>query len=102
MKKLIIAAIIGLVIDGVGTIVNYAYYLKNNYLLLSIRSWGGECMSESGFGAKVFHIYGMMDGDVTTHNFSFSILSFLLFFVLIWLVVWVVLALCGKIQALRK
>ncbi len=98
MKNNIITSfLISLGINIAGFIANYLSFRNNNWLLLSLKSHGGEITVESGFGAIVSHIYSMRPEGTTSHNFRFSIIMFLLSVTAIALVVLLVLTVIHKL-----
>ena len=91
MKRTAIAAVISLIVNLGGMIVNYLHFQKTNYLLFSVKSYGGEYMGESGFGLWVSHIYPMTaDAGKATHSLHFSPVSFILSVLVIWAAVYVI------------
>jgi hypothetical protein len=78
--------------------VNYFHFKKTNYLLWSVKMYGGECTNESGFGLNVFHVYPMTDGGTSTHKLTVSPLSFLICFLAAGLAVWLIMGAAGLIR----
>lgn len=98
MKKLYLAVLIALVLDIAGTVVNYISFIKTQFLLLALRMHGGEITVEVGFGSWANHIYAMRAGDTNSHNFHFSIISFIVFLAALTLLIYIILTVIEKIR----
>ena len=97
-SNVIVSLIVSGIINLIGMLVNYLSYMDRNYLKLSIKNYGGECMLESGFGLRVFHVYPMMEGQSSSHNLSFDILGFIASVLVIGVLVFVIVLLAKKIM----
>ena len=96
-NNVIISLIVSGIINLAGMLINYLSFIDRNYLKLSIRNYGGECMLERGFGLRVFHIFPMVEGESSSHNLSFDILGLIVSVVVIGALVFAILFIVKKI-----
>lgn len=93
--KTLLSLFVSLVITLSGTVVNYLYYLKNGFLLLAYRMYGGENTEEFGFGLQYAHIYTMEPGGNDSTWLKFDPLNLLVTFAVIFVIVYVIVLLTG-------
>ena len=93
MKKLGIGLLISLLIDGLGTFLNYRHFLHTKNLLLSLKVHGGEVTLEFGFGMIATHVYAMLMNGREADSVRFNVICFLVFLFAILLLVLLLLTL---------
>ncbi len=101
-KKYIPAAVISLAVNLTGMLVNYLHFQKTDYLLFSLKSYGGEFMGESGFGLYASHIYTMLPDGNDIHSLRFSPFGFLLSFLLVFAAAYLILTAARQAVKLLK
>ena len=97
MKRLCLSLGISLIVDIIGTLINYFGFRNSGHLPLGFKTWGGECLSESGFGMRVFHVYAMTPDGQSSAKVWFSIIDFLIWLLAIAAIIWLMLFLIGLI-----
>ena len=101
MKRLLISAIISLVLNAAGFVVNLVSYHSGadsgRHLPLALHMHGGEVTVEFGFGLRAVHLYGMAQGQSTTHSLSFDPVSMIVCLLLGIGVAYLVLLVGGKV-----
>lgn len=98
MGPSIAALLVSLVVNLCGMLANYLAFNNTNYLWLSFKMWGGECMSESGFGLRVFHVYGMTPDQATSHSLSFDPVNLVVQVVVVAVVARLVMLVIAKVR----
>ena len=81
----------------IGLLVNYLSFRSDQRLLLALRSYGGECMLEIGFGWRVFHTYAMREGQPNTAKLSFAPIELILQILLVAAILFGILLLVKKL-----
>ncbi len=100
-NKALLSLFISLVVTLSGTVVNYLYYLKNGFLLLAYRMYGGEITEEFGFGLQYAHIYTMEPGGKDSIWLRFDPLNLLFTFAVIFVIVYAIVLLTGRLSRKR-
>ena len=85
-----------------GAAVNYLYYLKNGFLLLAYRMYGGEITEEFGFGLRYTHIYTMTPGGRDSIRLRFDPLNLLITFAVLFAVVYAIVWLADRMSRKKK
>ena len=91
MKRLLVSGLISLIVNVIGLVINYTYFLSNNTLMMAYKIHGGEITSEFGFGLKVNHIYSMLPNGNDTTTISFSIIIFIIGLLLIGFIAYIMI-----------
>lgn len=102
MKKMIIAAVMSLTVNLGGMLINYLHFRRTNYLMYSVKTFGGEFMGETGFGLTVSHIYTMIQGGNDTHSLRFNPIGFILSFLIIAAVFYALLLIISALRNHQK
>ena len=102
MKRFIIAGAVSLVLNFICMIVNYLSFLDSNYLMWSIKMYGGEYMGEFSPGLRVNHIYGMRPEDGNTHTLHFSPVTLIISLLVIFGAVLLIMLIISKIRGKRR
>ena len=102
MKRLRNSAIIAFAICLCGCLYNYLSFKRIKMMPLAIRTWGGECMLEEGFGMSAFHVYAMTPDGSNSVRLGFSILNFLLYFAAVCIIIYLLITVFVFFKECRK
>ncbi len=97
-KKVRTALIASIAATVCGTAVNYLYYLKNGFLLLAYRMYGGEITVEYGFGLRYTHIYTMEQGGRDSFSLRLDPLNLIIMFAAIFVIAYGIVLLAGHLS----
>ena len=102
MKHLYLPFGIALILDIIGTVINFLGFRSSGHFPLGFRTYGGECMMESGFGMRAFHTYAMSPEESDSVRMWFSLPDFLIWLLAGTVLILIVIVIIKAVAAARK